>query len=160
MLRDLIDGGMLLASIGAGVALLWYFGRDRDGQADDHDLSDYQPEPGEGSRLLDPAVDLTVAVDARAWVDTARARRRLRAGAVASLDVLPPAPAGATAPLSVYAEVTVEGLQRARYGSTDPAVIAARMLAEIAADEHGDVIWNRATDRDLTGVFPVVAVAR
>lgn len=134
---------LILLAIAAGVAAIAVAGVLGSNDRDDFDVSDYRPEPGDDLVVHGPAE-----------------RRSLRPGAVASLDVLPPAPAGATAPLSVYAEVTVEGLQRARYGSTDPAVIAGRMLAEIAADEHGDVIWNRATDRDLTGVFPVVAVAR
>ncbi|MEV4197060.1 hypothetical protein [Micromonospora globbae] len=179
MLRDLIDGVSLLAPIGAAVGLLWYVGRDRDGQADDHDVSDYRPAPG--SRLLDPRVDVTAAYHHARWqaaIDGAR--RRLRAGAVASLEVLPPAPAGTTAPLSVYAELVVADVMRARYGTTDPAVIAGQMLREVAADEQhtesadADVIWNRADDlcgscdaglpmsctcRDLTGAFPVVRAA-
>ncbi|TDC35681.1 hypothetical protein E1211_15360 [Micromonospora sp. 15K316] len=128
MLRDLLDAAGPLASIGAGVALLFILGRDRDGRADEHDVSDYRPEPG--SRLLSPSDDLA------AYFTPPRRRYRLRPGAAAALDVLPPAPPGTTARLSIYAEQVVAELMRERYGTTNPGAIAGGMLREIATEEQ------------------------
>ena len=149
---DLLIAGPSLALIAGGVALVAVAGRDRDRTADQHTVDDYRPAPEAG-------------------VETAR--RRLRRVA---LDVLPPAPPGTVVPLTLYAEQVVAELMRERYGTTSHAVIAGRVLREIAVEEQAKAnIRPRSThwrsdsgecwigcptcDRDMTGAFPVVAVA-
>jgi len=150
---DLLIAGPSLALIAGGVALVAVAGRDRDRTADQHTVDDYRPAPEAG-------------------VETAR--RRLRRVA---LDVLPPAPPGTQVPLTLYAEQVVVELMRARYGTTNPAVIAGRVLREIAAEQQTKTPGRglcgpcdaglpmactcvvSTTDRDMTGAFPVVAVA-
>lgn len=139
IVHDLLDAAKFMAPIGAGVALLWLLGRDQD---DDYTVDDYRP-----------SVEVHLAGDAEPFAAAVRdVRRRLRPA-----DVLPPAPAGTDAGSPLY----VETLFRTWHPDA-PDVVAGRMLREIAADEQaktGDLIWQRATDRDLTGSFPVVRAA-
>ena len=134
---DVATGLLGLGVIAGAVGLVALGGRDR--TADQHTVDDYR-EPAEPDRkqlIRDALVGLS--------------RRHI----TVVVDVLPPAPAGADAGSPLY----VETLFRTWHPEA-PEVAAARMLREIAAEQSDDVIWNsRATARDLTGAFPVVAVA-
>lgn len=126
----------ILAGVGvlglgfAGIAVVC---RDPRG-ADEHTVADYQPAY---RPMLHPS--------RRDWplVDRHGAgRRRLRARAMADL-ILPPVPADATVPLPLYAEAVVAGVVRARYGTTDPAAVARRMLAELGEQARADLAVAR-----------------
>lgn len=114
-----------LGVIGAGVALVAVFGRDRSDHAADrdrHDVSDYRPT---GRPALAPARRHWPLVD----VDQVSAeRRRLRHRAS---EILPPAPADAEVHLTLFAEQVVTELLRARYGTSSAPVIADRWLVEL-----------------------------
>ena len=152
---DVLAAVPFLAPIGAGVALLWILGRDRGD--DEHTVADYRP-----------AVEVHLTADTEPFVVAVReVRRRLRRVAG---DVLPPTPAGADAGSPLYAETLFR-----TWHPDPPAVVAARMLREIADDERAkDGIgpdghawqldgscWSDCPGcaYDLTGAFPVVAVA-
>lgn len=151
-----------LGAIGLGVALVGLFARDPQ-DADEHTVADYRP---------------TLAPARRDWplVDREAGPRQLRpVASVVARDILPPAPPGTSARLAFFAEQVVAEQMRKQYGTTDHAVIAGRMLREIADDELAKAgigpdghawqpdgsCWSDcpACARDLTGAFPVVSAA-
>lgn len=150
MLHDLLEAGPYLSSIGAGVALLWYLGRDRDGTADEHTVDDYRPKLAPARRdwpLLDRQSDGPRRLRPDALADLEQQWReafsRDRGKTIVLGPPLPSAPGR-----SVFAETAaalgvcpvdagaVVAVVADRYGDS-PADRAARMLREIAAEQRG-----------------------
>lgn len=127
---DVATGLLGLGVIAGAVGLVAIGGRDP--QDDEHTVADYRP-------AYRPALHPS----RRDWpLDHGAGRRRLRARAMADL-ILPPVPADATVPLPLYAEAVVAGVVRARYGTTDPAAVARRMLAELGEQARADLAVAR-----------------
>jgi len=102
MLSDLMTAGAGLAVLGAGVALIYIGGRDRN-DANEHDLSDYHaPVPAAAP----------VPARAVAWpmlnTQTARPMHLGSRLVVTPLDVLPPAPPGMDAGSPMWRRLVVE----------------------------------------------------
>lgn len=131
--------------VGTGVGLVAVGGRDR--TADQHDVSDYRPDvDATEERAWHRGFDTARRYPAparRDWplinVDRPTSRRWLNPGS-RLVGGLPRIPTEWAIGTPMYAAIVVDQVAR-RYG-TDPADRAARFLAEIAAEQRGDVIWN------------------
>ena len=129
---DVATGLLGLGVIAGAVGLVAIGGRDP--RADEHTVADYRP-------VLHPSRREWPLGDRRGT-----GRRRLRARAMAgSLPIYAEIatemgiwPVGA-----VSAEQVVAGVVRARYGTTDPAEVARRVLAELGEQARADLAVTR-----------------